>query len=135
MRHAVRGRKLNKTASHRKAMLANLCSSLFEHKKITTTLAKAKETRRFAEKLITFGKKGDLNSLRQVLKFIRSKEVARVLFKEIAPSYNDRNGGYTRVVKIGTRKGDAAEMAVIQLVGYEDFKKETSEKSEEKSED
>ncbi|MBN1970277.1 MAG: 50S ribosomal protein L17 [Candidatus Delongbacteria bacterium] len=127
MRHGVKGKKLSRTASHRKSMFGNLCASLFEHKSITTTVVKAKETRRFAEKLITLGKKGDLNSLRQSLKFLKDKDIARILFKEIAPVYADRNGGYTRVVRTGFRKGDAAETAVIQLVGFENKKAESTE--------
>ncbi|MBN2788973.1 MAG: 50S ribosomal protein L17 [Candidatus Delongbacteria bacterium] len=119
MRHNVKGRKLNKTASHRKAMFANMSAQLYEHKQIKTTLPKAKELRKYAEKMITLGKKGDLNSLRQALKFLRHKEVVYKLFNDIAPNYKERNGGYTRVLKLGTRKGDAAEVAVIQLVEFD----------------
>ncbi len=120
MRHNVKGRKLNRTASHRKALMSNLAGQLFEHKQIITTLAKAKEARKYAEKMITLGKKGDLNSLRQALKHLKHKTVVFTLFNDIAPNYSKRNGGYTRVLKLGTRKGDAAETAVLQLVEYDD---------------
>lgn len=133
MRHYLKGRKLNKDASHRKAMLSNLSASLFEHKQIETTLAKAKEARRHAEKMITLGKKGDLNSLRQALKFLRSKKTVNLLFNEIAPLYKERNGGYTRILKLGFRKGDAADMAVLQLVGFEGKKKQQADETEEKT--
>ena len=127
MRHNVKGKKLNKDASHRKAMLSNMVGQLFEHKQIKTTLAKAKEARRFAEKMITLGKKGDLNSLRQALKFLKHKKVVFNLFDNIAPVYTERNGGYTRVYKLGTRKGDAAKIALLQLVDFENWKKEQAE--------
>ena len=120
MRHNVRGRKLNRTASHRKALMSNLSAQLFEHKQIVTTLPKAKETRKFAERMITLGKKGDLNSLRQALKFLKHKKTVFTLFNDIAPNYKKRAGGYTRILKLGLRKGDAAETAMIQLVEYDD---------------
>jgi large subunit ribosomal protein L17 len=120
MRHNVRGRKLNRTASHRRSLFSNLTAQLFEHKQIVTTLPKAKEARKFAEKMITLGKKGDLNSLRQALKFLKLKQVVFTLFNDIAPNYKKRPGGYTRVLKLGLRKGDAAETAVLQLVEYDD---------------
>jgi len=129
MRHNVRGRKLNRTSSHRKALLSNLTSELFKHKQIKTTLAKAKEARRFAEKMITLGKKGDLNSLRQALKFLKHKDIVFTLFNEIAPVYKERNGGYTRVLKLSFRKGDAAETALLQLVDFEDYKKNQKEEA------
>lgn len=119
MRHNVKGRKLNRTASHRKALMSNISGQLFEHKQIITTLPKAKEARKYAEKMITLGKKGDLNSLRQALKFLKHKNVVFTLFNNIAPNYQKRNGGYTRVLKLGTRKGDAAEKAVLQLVEFD----------------
>lgn len=133
MRHKVKGRKLNRTASHRKALLSNLAAQLFEHKQIKTTTAKAKEARRFAEKMITLGKKGDLNSLRQALKFLRRKDVVYRLFNEVAPIYKERNGGYTRIFKIGLRKGDAAEVSLLQLVDADkivDTKKEVETEAE-----
>ncbi len=120
MRHNVRGRKLNRTASHRKALMSNLSAQLFEHKQIVTTLPKAKETRKFAERMITLGKKGDLNSLRQALKFLKHKKTVFTLFNDIAPNYKKRAGGYTRILKLGLRKGDAAEKAMLQLVEYDD---------------
>ncbi len=120
MRHNVKGRKLNRTASHRKSLMSNLSGQLFEHKQIITTLPKAKEAKKYAEKMITLGKKGDLNSLRQALKFLKQKSVVFTLFNDIAPNYKKRNGGYTRVLKLGTRKGDAAETAVLQLVEFDD---------------
>ncbi len=117
MRHRVKGRKLSRTASHRKAMLTSLAQALFKEDRIETTLAKARELRPFAERLITRAKKGDLHSRRMVLKHLKRKEVVDRLFHEIAPDYADRNGGYTRIVKLGYRKSDAAEIAVIELVG------------------
>jgi large subunit ribosomal protein L17 len=119
MRHKVRGRKLNRTASHRKALFSNLSAQLFEHKQIVTTLPKAKEARKFAERMVTLGKKGDLNSLRQALKFLRQKKAVFTLFNDIAPNYKNRAGGYTRILKLGLRKGDAAETAVLQLVEFD----------------
>ncbi len=121
MRHYVKGKKLNRTSSHRRAMLANLVMQLFMNKQITTTVPKAKEARRFAEKMITLGKKGDLNSLRQALKFLKHKSVVHLLFHTLAPFYQERQGGYTRVLRVGFRKGDAAETALLQLVGAEDL--------------
>jgi len=120
MRHNVRGRKLNRTSSHRNALFSNLAAQLFEHKQIVTTLPKAKEARKYAEKMITLGKKGDLNSLRQALKFLKQKKAVFTLFNDIAPNYKKRPGGYTRVLKLGLRKGDAAETAMLQLVEYDD---------------
>jgi len=119
MRHLKAGRKLGRTSSHRKATLANLAAALFAHKSIMTTTPKAKEARSTVERLITFAKRGDLAARRQVLRTIPNKELVRELFEEIAPKYADRNGGYTRVVKIGHRSGDNAAMAIFELVGYE----------------
>jgi len=116
MRHRKQGRKLNRTSAHRKALLANLAVALFEHEGIRTTLAKSKELRRTAEKLITLAKRGDLHARRQAARTIRDHEVLRKLFDEIAPKYTDRNGGYTRIVKLGQRFGDAAPMAYIELI-------------------
>lgn len=121
MRHKVKGRKLGRTASHRKATLIALSTSLLRHKRIKTTLAKAKETRGFVERLITKAKKGDLHSKKQVMNFIKDKEVVKELFSEIVPKIGDRPGGYTRVVKLGNRLGDAASMAIIELVDYNDL--------------
>ncbi len=133
MRHLVKGRKLKRTASHRKALLANLATSLFEHKKITTTLAKAKELRPYAEHLITKARTAlmrerqgllpeghtvDVHNRRMVARVIRKKAVLQELFDAIAPVVESRNGGYTRIIKLGTRRGDAARLAVIELVDW-----------------
>jgi large subunit ribosomal protein L17 len=118
MRHQKSGRKLGRDSAHRKALYANLAASLFEHGRIKTTLAKAKEVRPVAEELITLGKRGDLAAHRQAVAFLRSKPVVHHLFAEIAPRFADRPGGYTRIVKIGPRQGDAAEMAYLELVDY-----------------
>lgn len=119
MRHAKRGRKLGRTASHRRAMLNNMATSLFQHGALRTTLPKAKELRGVAERLITFAKRGDLHARRQVLRRIQNKVIVSKLFDEIGPSYSDRQGGYTRVLKIGPRRGDSTEMCLIELVGHE----------------
>lgn len=119
MRHRKDGRKLDRTASHRKAMLANMAANLFLHKQIRTTHPKALETRRFAETLITKAKKGDLHSRRMVLKVIPHKDVVKILFDEIAPQYADRNGGYTRIIKLGQRKNDAAHVSILALVDFD----------------
>jgi large subunit ribosomal protein L17 len=133
MRHRVKGRKLSRTASHRKATLASLATSLLKHKRIKTTLAKAKETRVFAEKLITKAKKGDLHSKKQVMEVLKDKETVKELFSEIVPKIGDRPGGYTRVVKLGNRLGDAAPLAIIELVDYNDIiTAKATEKKEEK---
>ena len=109
-------RRLGRPTGHRKALFRNLVTELIKHEKITTTETKAKEIRSLAEKMITLGKKGDLSARREVAKVIIDKAVAKKLFDEVATRYADRNGGYTRVVKIGPRRGDAAPMAVIELV-------------------
>lgn len=132
MRHKVKGRKLSRTASHRKATMINLATSLLKHKRIRTTLAKAKEARGFVEKLITKAKHDDLHSKKQIMDVIKDKEVVKELFAEIVPKIGDRPGGYTRVVKIGNRLGDAAAMAVIELVDYNDI---VTAKAEEKKEE
>ncbi len=116
MRHGNSGRKLNRTASHRKAMFANMAASLIEHEQIVTTLPKAKELRPIVEKLVTLGKRGDLHARRQAISRIRSDVLAKRLFDEIAPRYADRNGGYLRIMKAGFRHGDNAPMAVIEFV-------------------
>ena len=109
-------RKLGRTSDHRKAMLRAMVTFLLENGKIETTVTRAKEVRIMAEKMITLGKEGSLHSKRQVFAYVTKEGVAKKLFDEIAPKYADRNGGYTRIVKIGPRRGDAAEMAIIQLV-------------------
>ncbi|MCP3892745.1 MAG: 50S ribosomal protein L17 [Desulfobulbaceae bacterium] len=120
MRHKYSGRKLGRTSSHRMAMFRNMVTSLFEHERIVTTTEKAKELRPIAEKMITLGKRGDLHARRQALSFIRSKDVVDKLFSEIKDKFEDRKGGYTRILKTGIRRGDAASMAIIELVGYEE---------------
>lgn len=116
MRHGKRGRKLGRTASHKKAMLNNLATSLFDNGKVRTTLPKAKELRGVAERLISFAKRGDLHARRQVLRRIQNKVVVTKLFDEIGPSFAARNGGYTRIFKIGPRRGDNSELCLIELV-------------------
>ena len=112
----TKGARLGGSSSHQKAILANLATALFEHGRIKTTETKARVLRPYAEKLITHAKKGDLHNRREVLKKIRDKDVVHALFEEIGPFYADRNGGYTRIIKVENRKGDNAPMAVIELV-------------------
>lgn len=109
-------RKLGRTTPHRKAMLRNQVTSLLREEKIETTVTRAKETQRMAQKMITLGKKGDLHARRQVLSYIYDKEVVKKLFDEIAPKYAERNGGYTRILRVGPRRGDGAEIAILELV-------------------
>jgi len=117
MRHLVSGRKLNRTASHRRAMFSNMAMSILDKERITTTVAKAKEVRGVVERLITYGKKGDLHAIRIAARRINDEKILKKLFEDIAPSYKDRNGGYTRILKTEDRKGDNAPMAIIELVG------------------
>ena len=138
MRHRKSGRKLNRTASHRKAMFANMAAALIEHEQIITTLPKAKEIRPIVEKLVTLGKRGDLHARRQAISKIRDDEMVRKLFDTIASRYADRNGGYTRIMKAGFRKGDNAPLAVIEFVdrdenarGAKDFARLEAEANEE----
>jgi len=116
MRHRSGHRKLNRTASHRKALFANMAASLIKHEHITTTLPKAKELKRVMDKLITLGKNGDLHARRLAVSRIQDRDMVRKLFDTIGPRYKERNGGYTRVLKAGFRYGDSAPMAVIELV-------------------
>ncbi|MCM1226478.1 MAG: 50S ribosomal protein L17 [Clostridium sp.] len=109
-------RKLGRSTDHRRAMLRAMVTYLLENGQIETTVTRAKEVRAVAEKMITIGKNSDLHSKRQVFAYVTKEDVAKKLFDEISPKYADRNGGYTRIVKIGPRRGDAAEMAIIQLV-------------------
>lgn len=109
-------RKLGRTTDHRKALLRNQVTSLLRSGRIETTVAKAKESQRMAEKMITLAKRGDLHARRQALAYIYDEDVVTKLFEEIGPGYEDRNGGYTRVLKLGPRRGDAAEMAILELV-------------------
>ena len=116
MRHRHGYRRLNRTASHRKAMFANMAVSLLTHEQIKTTLPKAKELRRIADKMITLGKKGTLHNRRQAASFLRDEDAIVKLFSTLAERYKDRSGGYTRVLKSGFRYGDSAPMALIELV-------------------
>jgi large subunit ribosomal protein L17 len=116
MRHNKSGRRLGRTTSHRIAMFRNMVTSLLSHERIITTDAKAKELRSVTEKMITLGKRGDLHAHRQAASFIREKSVVTKLFNTIAPRYKERQGGYTRIIKLGQRAGDAAPMSVIELV-------------------
>jgi large subunit ribosomal protein L17 len=115
----TKGARLGGSAAHQRHILANLATALFEHGKITTTEARARRLRPYAEKLITFAKRGDMHARRQVLTVVTDKSVVHTLFTEIGPSFAERDGGYTRITKIGMRKGDAARMAVIELVREE----------------
>jgi len=116
MRHRKKGRKLGRTAQHRRATLRNMATSLFRHGRIETTTAKAKELRPYAERLITLAKRGDLHARRQAARKIQDREVLGHLFDDIGPRFSQRPGGYTRILKLGSRKGDAADMSLIELV-------------------
>ena len=116
MRHRNKGKKLGVNPSHRRAMLSNLAENLIIHKRIKTTDARAKELRRYIEPLVTKAKKGDLNSIRMIAKKIRHKNILDILLKDIAPFYNDRNGGYTRIIKLGFRDNDRASVSLIEFV-------------------
>ena len=117
MRHNKIGRKLGRKTAHRKALMSNLASALITNKRIKTTDAKAKELRKYIEPLVTFAKKGDLHSRRQVLKKIRHKSIVRELFDKIGPTFSNRNGGYTRIIKLGFRDNDCAPISMIEFVG------------------
>ncbi|OQA67038.1 MAG: 50S ribosomal protein L17 [Ignavibacteriales bacterium UTCHB2] len=132
MRHNVKGRKLGRTASHRAALLSSLATSLLKHKRIKTTEAKAKEARIFVDKLITKARKNDLHVRRQVMAVVNDKEVVKELFSDILPKIGERPGGYTRVVKLGRRLGDAAPMAILELVDYNDVVNKKAELQKEK---
>lgn len=129
MRHNKAGRRLGRTTSHRVAMFRNMVTSFFEHERITTTDAKAKELRSVVEKMITLGKRGDLHAMRQAASFIRDKKVVTKLFTTIAPRYQERFGGYTRIVKLGIRPGDNAPLSVIELVEEQVEKKVKKQKT------
>jgi large subunit ribosomal protein L17 len=118
VRHHRSGKKLGRDSAHRKALYANLAGSLIEHGRIKTTEAKAKAVRPIAEKMITLGRRGDLAARRQALAFLRSQEIVHLLFAEVGPRFADRNGGYTRIVKLGQRLGDGAETAYLEFVDY-----------------
>jgi large subunit ribosomal protein L17 len=119
MRHGMTGKKLGRDSSHRRALYANLACSLIEHGRIKTTEAKAKAVKPYAEKMITLGRRGDLHARRQALAELHSQERVHQLFAEVAPRMADRPGGYTRIVKIGPRQGDAAAMVFLELVDYQ----------------
>ena len=125
MRHRVHTFKIGRTGAHRKAMLANMVSSLIEHGEIRTTITKAKEARRVADKMVTLGKKGDLHRRRLAVSKLRDKTAVKKLFDEIAPQYTERNGGYTRIIKLSRRLGDAAEMCILQFVESDDAVKKS----------
>ncbi len=124
MRHRVKGRKLSRTSAHRKATMRSLTMALVREHRIVTTVAKAKELRRFIEPLITRAKEDNLLNRRMVFSALQNKETVKKLFEEVGPQSKDRPGGYTRVIKIGFRQGDGADMAVIELVDYNDIKPE-----------
>ncbi len=134
MRHKKRGRNLSRDSSHRKAMLRNMVTSLLMHEQLETTEAKAKELRQVAEKMITLGKRGDLHARRTALGYIRDKTVTHRLFNELRERYISRQGGYTRIVKKGVRKGDCAPVSVIQLLPVEDKGKKREKKGAGKKE-
>ena len=122
MRHLVKGRKLNRTSSHRKSLMSNMSCSLVKHKRIITTEPKAKELRSFIERLVTYAKKGDVHGRRLIMKKIKGKlkkEISNLLIHEIAPNYMDRNGGYTRIIKLNNRKNDNARMSLIEFVDFQ----------------
>ena len=135
MRHRVAGRKLGRTASHRKALLRTMVTSFLESEKIVTTVPKAKEVRSVAEKMITLGKRESLHARRQALSFLRKKSVVFKLFDALGPRFADRNGGYTRILRLGNRPGDGAEVALLQFVDAEESgaKKEEASKKKKKS--
>jgi large subunit ribosomal protein L17 len=119
MRHQRSGKKLGRDSAHRKALYSNLAGALIQHGRISTTEAKAKAVKPFAEKMITLGKRGDLHARRQALAALRSNEVVHRLFADIAPRFADRPGGYTRIVRLGQRQGDAAEMVYLEFVDHQ----------------
>jgi large subunit ribosomal protein L17 len=128
MRHLKSGRKLNRTSAHRKALFRNLVTSLLEHESVRTTDAKAKELRSYADRIVTLGKRGTLHARRQALAFVRSASVVKKLFDDIAPRFRDRPGGYTRVIKLGVRRGDAAAMSVVELTERSEVGKTEAER-------
>jgi len=119
MRHRSHGRKLGRTSAHRKAMFRNQLTALFTHDRITTTLAKAKELRPLAERMVTLARTGSLPARRKILTMVSDKDVVRRLFDDIAPRFSDRPGGYTRILRLGRRHGDGAELAIIEFIDYE----------------
>jgi large subunit ribosomal protein L17 len=137
MRHLKKGRKLNRTSSHRKALLSNMACALIKHKHITTTLPKAKEVQRFVEKLVTYAKKNSVHGRRLILKKVKGsykKKIANTLIHEIAPNYEKRSGGYTRIIKVGNRKNDDAKVSILEFVDFKlkDENESAADKSTEK---
>lgn len=143
MRHLKKGRKLNRTASHRKALMSNMACSLIKHKHITTTLPKAKEVQKYVERLVTYAKKNNVHGRRLILKKVKGsykKEIANTLIHEIAPNYEGRSGGYTRIIKVGNRKNDDAKVSILEFVDFNlseqtDSNDESPKKVSEKKED
>lgn len=127
MRHRKAGNRLSRTTSHRQAMIRNMVTSLLEHERIVTTTPKAKEVRKVADRMITLAKRGDLHARRQALAVIRDRNVVAKLFSELKETYMDRNGGYTRIIRTGNRVGDAASMAILELVAYQEKEDSTEE--------
>jgi large subunit ribosomal protein L17 len=134
MRHGVSGRKLNRSSSHRLAMFRNMVTSLLKEERIYTTVPKAKEMRRWAEWMITLGKHGDLHARRQAVRTIREKSVVHKVFEELAQRYQNRPGGYTRIVKVGFRRGDAAPMCLLELINDDKGAEKTKKKGAKKTE-
>ncbi len=120
MRHRKAGRRFGRTTSHRRAMERNMVTSVLDHERIVTTTQKAKEVRKVVDKMITLGKRGDLHARRQALSFIQDKGVVAKLFDELGPEYQERSGGYTRIIQTGNRNGDNASMAILELVNYQE---------------
>lgn len=132
MRHRVDGRLFSRTTNQRKALLRGLVASLFEHQRIETTVAKAKEAKRIAERLITLGIKGDLHSKRLALSYLPTRVIIAKLFSEIAPRFSGRNGGYLRIIRTRNRVNDSSQMAVLELIDYENIQRSKEDKSEKK---
>tara|TARA_Y100000590_G_C14834165_1_gene681343 strand:+ start:52 stop:483 length:432 start_codon:yes stop_codon:yes gene_type:complete len=135
MRHLKKGRKLNRTASHRKALMSNMACSLIKHKHITTTLPKAKEVQKYVERLVTYAKKNNIHGRRLILKKVKGsykKDIANILIHDIAPNYENRSGGYTRIIKLGNRKNDDAKVSILEFV---DFKNDQTDSSDDTSKD
>lgn len=132
MRHLKAGRKLNRSSSHRRALLRNLVTSLLQHEHLQTTDAKAKEMRRWVDRMITLGKRNTVHARRQAAAFVRGRDIVKKLFDEIAPRFVDRPGGYTRITKLGARHGDAAPVSLIELVERSDRARTEAEKKKER---
>ncbi len=119
MRHNKKGNHLSRTTSHKRALMRNMAAQIIEHKEIKTTIAKAKELRGYVERLVTYGKKGTLHHRRLAFKLLQNKEAVKGLFDVVAPTFDGREGGYTRIIKLGNRRGDGAPMSILQLIGFE----------------